>query len=102
MERQDWAWSKIKAAIMKSLLVTGISNVFGTWEDGLIRSDTMMEGIDAQLLEVFGERSNQPPPADDIMTFLETPAPMIISLLLTSSTQKINKIVWILLLANRV
>ncbi len=87
---------------MKSLLVTGISNVFGTWEDGLIRSDTMMEGIDAQLLEVFGERSNQPPPADDIMTFLETPAPMIISLLLTSSTQKINKIVWILLLANRV
>ncbi len=69
MERQDWAWSKIKAAIMKSLLVTGISNVFGTWEDGLIRSDTMMEGIDAQLLEVFGERSNQPPPADDIILF---------------------------------
>ncbi len=35
----------------------------------MIRSDTMMEGIDAQLLEVFGEeqlRSNQPPPADNI------------------------------------
>ncbi len=76
---------------MKSLLVTGISNVFGTWEDGLIRSDTMMEGIDAHLLEVFGERSNQPPPADDIfylMMFLETPAPMMVSLLLMSSTQK--------------
>ncbi len=71
----DWvedAWSKSKAkraAIIKSFLVTGISNTFGTWEDNLIRSDNLLEAIDTQLLEVFGEvqlSSKQPPPADDI------------------------------------
>ena len=34
--------------------MTGISNIFGTWEEELIRNDDLRQQIDEQLRAVFG------------------------------------------------